>query len=218
MIKVWFHLHSEYSLDGCLKLNKIINLAEKNNIQAVILIDHNNLVPPEELEKIKKIKIISGEEIKTKEGEIIGLFLKEKIEPNLSPEETIRKIKEQGGLIIIPHPFDHFRREVIKKEALLRIVDQIDIVEIFNSRNILNSDNKKALEFAKKYNKVFIVGSDAHSIFEIDKTLIEMDDFSDPNNFLEKLKKAKFYTYRSSIFVHFLSTLNKILRKFRILK
>jgi len=213
MIKVWFHLHSEYSSDSCLKLKKILELAEKNNIKAVILTDHNNLVPQDEIAKIKRIRVILGEEVKTADGEIIGVFLKQKIEPNLSIEETIKKIKEQNGIVIVPHPFDRFRREVIKKEALFRVIEQIEVVEIFNARNLLNSDNKKAKEFAEKYNKVAIVGSDAHSIFEIDKALIELGDFSGPLDFLERLKTAKFYTKKSSLFVHLLSAINKFTRK-----
>ena len=213
MIKVWFHLHSEYSSDSCLKLKKILELAEKNNIKAVILTDHNNLVPQDEIAKIKRIRVILGEEVKTADGEIIGVFLKQKIEPNLSIEETIKKIKEQNGIVIVPHPFDRFRREVIKKEALFRVIEQIEVVEIFNARNLLNSDNKKAKEFAEKYNKVAIFCSDAHSIFEIDKALIELGDFSGPLDFLERLKTAKFYTKKSSLFVHLLSAINKFTRK-----
>jgi len=211
-MKVSFHLHSKYSKDSLLDLEKIAQIAEKNKIDAVILTDHNNLAPEKEIEKIKKIRIIPGEEIKTKEGEIIGIFLKEKIEMGLGIKETIEKIKEQKGLVIVPHPFDSFRKNRLKEKSLFENIDQIEIIEIFNSRNILNSANKKALEFAKKYNKVFIVGSDAHSQFEIAKAIIEIEDFSDQFDFLEKLKKAKFFTKKTSIFVQSLVIFNKLFK------
>lgn len=213
MIKVWFHLHSEYSSDSCLKLKKILELAEKNNIRAVILTDHNNLFVKNEIGEEGPIKIIIGEEIKTIEGEIIGIFLKQKIEPNLSIEETIKKIKEQNGIVIVPHPFDRFRREVIKKEALFRVIEQTEVVEIFNARNLLNLDNKKAADFAREYNKIPIVGSDAHIASEIKNTHIEMEDFNGPEDFLAKLKNARFYTKKSGAWVHFASTASKILKK-----
>jgi len=211
-MKIIFHLHSKYSKDSLLDLEKIAQIAEKNKIDAVILTDHNNLAPEKEIEKIKKIRIIPGEEIKTKEGEIIGIFLKEKIEMGLGIKETIEKIKEQKGLVIVPHPFDSFRKNRLKEKSLFENIDQIEIIEIFNSRNILNSANKKALEFAKKYNKVFIVGSDAHSQFEIAKAIIEIEDFSDQFDFLEKLKKAKFFTKKTSIFVQSLVIFNKLFK------
>ena len=211
-MKVSFHLHSKYSKDSLLDLEKIAQIAEKNKIEVVILADHNNLVPEKEIEKIKKIRIIPGEEIKTKEGEIIGIFLKEKIEMGLGVKETIKKIKEQKGLVIVPHPFDSFRKNRLKEKSLFENIDQIEIIEIFNSRNILNSANKKALEFAKKYNKVFIVGSDAHSQFEIAKAIIEIEDFSDQFDFLEKLKKAKFFTKKTSIFIQSLVIFNKLFK------
>jgi predicted metal-dependent phosphoesterase TrpH len=211
-MKVGFHLHSKYSKDSLLDLEKIAQIAEKNKIEVVILADHNNLVPEKEIEKIKKIRIIPGEEIKTKEGEIIGIFLKEKIEMGLGVKETIKKIKEQKGLVIVPHPFDPFRKNRLKEKSLFENIDQIDIIEIFNSRTILNFAHKKAEEIAKKYNKLTIVGSDAHTQFEIDKAIIEMDDFSDQFDFLEKLKEAKFFTKKTSIFIQSVVIFNKFFK------
>ncbi|MFN3301903.1 MAG: PHP domain-containing protein [Patescibacteria group bacterium] len=213
-MRVCFHLHSKYSKDSFLSLEKIAEIAKKNKIDVVILSDHNNLVSKDEIEKIKEIKIIAGEEIKTKEGEIIGIFLKEKIEKELSLKETIKKIKEQNGLVIVPHPFDLFRTKRIKKKALFENIDEIEIVEIFNSRTIFNFFNKKAEEFAKKHQKIIIIGSDAHSQFEIDRAIIEMEDFKDQFDFLKKLKEAKFYPKKTSLFIQPIVIINKILRFF----
>lgn len=213
MIRVCFHLHSEYSSDSLLSLEKIADEAEKNQINVVIITDHDNLIPPLEAEKIAKVRVIVGEEIKTSEGEIIGIFLKERIVPGLSVAETIKKIKEQKGLVVVPHPFDRFRLEAIERKAFLSNINQIDIIEVFNARNILEADNKKALDFAEKNQKVKIVGSDAHLASEIKNTYIEMENFNGPNDFLIKLKKAKFFTKKTPIWNHFFSTTNKIFKK-----
>jgi len=104
------------------------------------------------------------------EGEITGLFLKEWVPPRFSLEDTIQKIKFQGGLVCITHPFCRFRRSKLKFETLRRIIESVDIVEIFNSRNILQADNKKAFIFARDNNKLMVVGSDAHIGYEYGKS------------------------------------------------
>ena len=213
MIKVCFHIHSNYSKDSFLSLEKIAEIAKKNKIDLVILADHNNLAPERKIEKIKEVKIILGEEIKTKDGEIIGIFLKEKIEKNLSLKETIKKIKEQNGLVVVPHPFDFFRKNRIKKDAFEKNLEEIDIIEIFNSRTIFDLANRKSKEFAEKHNKAMIVGCDAHSQFEIKNALIEIEEFKDQFDFLEKLKKAKFYFKKTPIFIHLFAPFNKIFKK-----
>ncbi len=212
-MKVCFHIHSQYSKDSFLNLEKIVDFAKKNKIDVVILSDHNNLAPEKEIKKFKEIRIIPGEEIKTNQGEIIGIFLKEKIPAGLSLEETVKKIKEQKGLVVIPHPFDCLRRNRLKKSSLFKIVNQIDIIEVFNALNLFNSANKKAEEFAQKEKKIKIVGSDAHLLKEINKAIIEMDNFSDQFDFLEKLKKAKFYIKRPNLLFFIFSTLMKGLKK-----
>jgi len=110
MLRIEMHLHTRYSIDSYLKLETIIEVCQKKDINAVAVTDHGTIEGAEKLrEKIEKknakIKVITGEEIFTTKGEIIGLFLKERIPYLLSPEETIRRIKKQGGLVYIPHPF-----------------------------------------------------------------------------------------------------------------
>jgi len=210
MIRVVFHVHSNYSSDSNLRLEKIAETCRRKNINVAILADHNNLAPAK---TINGVRIISGEEVKTDQGEIIGLFLNNKIQQGLSPKETVKKIKEQEGLIIVPHPFDRFRQEVIKKEALIDIIDDVDIIEVFNARNVLEMDNKRAEDLAKRYNKIKIVGSDAHLSCEIGNTYMEMEDFSGAAEFLKSLRKARFYTKKASIYVHLISKIIKILKK-----
>ncbi|MDD2646457.1 MAG: PHP-associated domain-containing protein [Patescibacteria group bacterium] len=215
MVKAVFHIHSKYSSDSFSSLEKIAGFCQKKNINLVFLCDHNNLAPTT---TINGVQIIGGEEIKTREGEIIGLFVKEKIEPNLLLAETIKKIKEQGGLVATPHPFNSLIRrwsgKKIQPENLLKNIDQIDIVEVFNARNIYPVDNKKALEFAEKNKKIKIVGSDAHVINEIDNTSFLIDNFSTPQEFLNNLSRAEFSTKTGSLVDQLKSLFVKIIKFF----
>lgn len=213
MFRITFHVHSQYSPDSILSLKKIEQICLKKGIDVAILADHNNLADRKPVEKFTKVKIIPGEEINTKEGEVIGIFIEEKTPPGLTPEETIRQIKGQGGLVVIPHPFDRFRRKVLNQQSLIRNIKDIDIIEVFTARNILNKDNQKALELAKKYGKVKIIGSDAHLTSELGNTYMEFEPFDSPRDFLEKLKEAKFYTQKASLFVHPLSKIIKVLKR-----
>ncbi len=215
MIKVVFHIHSQYSSDSISSLEKIARFCQKKNIQVVLLADHNNLAPTT---IINNVKIIGNEEIQTSEGEVVGLFIKEKILPGLSLAATIKKIKDQGGLVAIPHPFNSLIRclsgKKISWQNLIKHIKDIDLVEIFNARNFLAGDNQKALDFANQYHKTKIVASDAHLIPEIDNTYFLMENFSTPQEFLTNLATAKFYTKTGSLFHQLLSLFVKIKKLF----
>ena len=214
MIKAVFHVHSEYSRDSLSSLGKIARFCQKKNIQVVLLADHDNLAPSV---VIDGVRILGGEEIKTAQGEIIGLFIKEKIAPGLPLAETIQKIKAQGGLVVIPHPFNslirRFSGKRITAQNLQNNLANLDAIEVFNARNVLAGDNQKAQEFADQYHKTKIVGSDAHLIAEIDNTYFIMNDFSTPQEFLTSLATAEFHTKTTSIFHQFLSLCIRIIKK-----
>jgi predicted metal-dependent phosphoesterase TrpH len=215
MIKAVFHIHSKYSRDSISSLEKIAEFCQKKNIQVVFLADHDNLAPSA---TINGVRIIGNEEIKTAQGEIIGLFIKEKIAPGLPLAETIQKIKAQGGLIIIPHPFNslirRFSGKRISAQNLQDNLGNIDAIEVFNARNVLTSDNQAALNFAEQYHKTKIVGSDAHLIAEIDNTYFIMNDFSTPQEFLANLATAELHTRSASILHQFFSLCVRIIKKY----
>jgi len=214
MIKAVFHIHSKYSRDSISSLEKIARFCQKKNIQVVFLADHDNLAPSA---TINGVRIIGNEEIKTAQGEIIAIFIKEKIAPSLPLAETIQKIKAQGGLVVIPHPFNSLIRRLggrrISWQNLQENLTNIDAIEIFNARNVLSGDNQKALEFAEQYHKTKIVGSDAHLIREIDNTYFLMNDFSTPQEFLANLATAEFHTKTGFIFHQFFTLGVRIIKK-----
>ncbi len=202
MLNIELHLHTHYSKDSLLPLKKIVSTCKKRKINGVAVTDHNTIKGALELKEMSPFKVVVGEEISTNEGEIIGYFLKEEISPRLSPEETIEKIRDQNGIVCIPHPFDYFRKARITGKSLERIVDRVDMVEVFNSRNVVGKSNDLALQLARDHNLACVVGSDAHLNREIGMSYIVMEDFSGPQDFLMNLKNARLVTRKSSLLVH----------------
>lgn len=139
------------------------------------------------------------------------MFLNKKISPGLSPEETIEKIKEQAGLVYIPHPFDRLRSSAIKEEILNKIISDIDIIEVFNSRNLFKKDNDKALSFANEHNILKGVGSDSHTKWEVGQSYLEIENFKDAEEFIINMNNSTLKTKKSSILVHFITKFIKIL-------
>lgn len=225
MLRMEMHLHTQYSIDSYLKLDTIIKICQKKGINALAVTDHGTIEGAERLrekieEKNAKIKVITGEEIFTAKGEVIGLFLKERIPYLLSLEETIRRIKEQGGLVYIPHPFIPFMANCLGKE-LYQFSKEIDIIEIFNARTMFKAGLRKTRQFAQDNKLITVVASDAHTRFEIGNAYMELEDFNGPREFLRNLRGAKAVIKRGGWLFSPLSYailfLNKIRRKDKLL-
>ena len=136
----------------------------------------------------KPIVVIVGEEVKTAQGEVIGLYLRERIAPGMSMGDTIAAIQEQGGLVYMPHPFDRLHT-IPDAPTLLRNLDQIDILEVYNSRLLFDSFNDDALRFASKYNLIQAAGSDAHVLPGIGTAFNRMPAFEGPEEFLLAMRQ-----------------------------
>ena len=155
------HCHTCYSQDSTALPEEMVEAALKKGINCLAISDHGEIKGARkaiEYAKDKPILIIPGIEIKSKEGDVLGLNVKEIIPNKLSAEETIKKIKELGGLAIIPHPFGWL---CSFKGDIEEIAEEIDGIEVFNA-SIFGLGNKKALDFAQKFNLPFTAGSDAH--------------------------------------------------------
>lgn len=168
MVTVDLHTHSILSYDGGLDEDDYKRVIALGKLQYIAITDHN------EVEFAKRMKekignaIIVGEEIMTQEGEIIGLFLKEKIEPNLSVLATVTEIKKQNGLVYIPHPFETVRSG-LAMHVLTSIFKDIDIIETFNGRGIFTNKNREVEEFLARFSDshsfATAASSDAHCVF-----------------------------------------------------
>lgn len=209
-LKIGLHIHSWLSGDTSWTREQFIDLYQQAGFDALVVCDHDEITAAQELEKMNLFRIVIGEEICTKEGEIIGLFLKFKIPDGLSMSETILKIRAQKGLVCLPHPFDRLRHNVINLETLEKNLNQIDLIEIFNARSIFKKDDQKAQELATKHQIAQIVGSDAHTKSEISCVYMEIDDFKSPDQFLQSIKKGRIIAKKSPIWVHLLTKIKKI--------
>jgi len=155
------------------------------------------------------LKIIPSEEVKSSEGEIIGYFLSELVPKGLTPEETVCRIKGQGGLVCVPHPFDTMRTASrLDTPALDRLVQAglVDILEVFNSRAVNAADNERALAYAQEHNLAMSAGSDAHTLVEVGRAYAEIPPFETPQEFLEGLRRGKVRGTLSSRLIHLGST------------
>ena len=154
--------------------------------------DHNAIRGAIELAEQLPCRVIVGEELKTHAGEIIGLFLKERIPQGIRPEEAARNIREQGGIVYVPHPFDPIRNN-LRSDVLDELVglDLVDGIEVLNGKTSLKSLNKKALDYASEHDLAIGAGSDAHVAEAIGAAYMQMPDFDNPADFLKSMRSGQ---------------------------
>jgi predicted metal-dependent phosphoesterase TrpH len=205
LIKADLHIHTCYSMDCLTPLEKIVERCLKLNINCVAVADHNTITGALKLKGIAPFQVIVAEEILTPMGEIMGLFLSEKVSQGLSPHEAISRIRSQGGLVAIPHPFGRSLPWSVNRLTSSEILSQIDIIEVFNSRTPFFDSNAKARKLAKEQGKAGSAGSDAHTLREIGRAYVEMLEFDGPDDFLNSLAQGKIFGQKSSHLAHFAS-------------
>ena len=210
------HMHSHFSPDSEVSPEAIAKRCADVGLDYVAVTDHNSIEGSVAVKAIAPFKVIIGEEVGSAAGEITGLFLKETIPAGLTALQTVERIKDQGGLVSIPHPFDRFRSHVIDKAALHEIIPYIDIVEGFNSRNNLARDDRKAQEFARTHGFITSGVTDAHTTMEIGRTYVEMPEFDgSPEDFLRALAEGHIVGRRMTPLIHVLTTLTKIKKRIK---
>jgi predicted metal-dependent phosphoesterase TrpH/glycosyltransferase involved in cell wall biosynthesis len=193
-IHVDLHMHTDHSPDCATPVDVLLSTAKERGLGAIAITDHNEisgaLAARELAEETGEVKVIVAEEVKTAEqGEVIGLFLSEKIPRGMTMAETIAEIRRQGGLVYVPHPFDRLH-SVPDYEHLLDMVEDIDILEVFNPRVALTAFNEEAERFAAKYRIVPGAGSDSHVAQGLGSVMIRVHDFEGPEEFLEAMRDA----------------------------
>jgi hypothetical protein len=195
-------MHTDHSHDCATPVEVLLATARDQGLAAIAVTDHNEVSGAlDAAAKAERygIKVIVGEEVKTaSQGEVIGLFLQEKIPRGMTLAETVAEIKRQGGLVYVPHPFDRMH-SVPDYEHLLTILDDIDVIEIYNPRVAIGSFNEEAARFAHKYRIVAGAGSDSHVAQGLGSVRIRMQDFDGPEEFLESLRAADIITKPSSL-------------------
>jgi predicted metal-dependent phosphoesterase TrpH len=188
------HMHTNWSHDCAVDPADLIMHAEAVGLGAIAVTDHNVLggaLETTDLARDHELMVIPGEEIKTDgQGEVIGLFLREEIPRGLSFADTVRAIKEQDGLVYLPHPFD--RMHAIADPATLHEhLSDVDVFEVYNARLLFEAYNDEALRFARKYNLTMGAGSDAHVLQGVGTGAVRMRAFDGPEEFLLSLRSAQ---------------------------
>jgi len=199
-IHVDLHMHTDHSPDCATPVPTLLDAATKVGLGAIAVTDHNEISGAlEAREMANGIKVIVAEEVKTADqGEVIGLFIEEKIPRGMTLQETIAEIRRQGGLVYVPHPFDRMHA-VPDYEHLLDVVEEIDAIEVFNPRVAFTAFNDEAARFAAKYRIVAGAGSDSHVAQGLGSVKIKMRDFDGPEEFLESLRDADIVRKRQSL-------------------
>jgi predicted metal-dependent phosphoesterase TrpH len=188
------HMHTSWSHDCAVDAADLIMYAEGTGLGAIAVTDHNvfgGALETAELARDRDLIVIPGEEVKTDgQGEVIGLFLKEEIPRGLSFANTVAAIKEQGGLVYLPHPFDRMH-SIPEPATLQRHLAEIDVFEVYNARLLFEAYNDEALRFARKYNLTMGAGSDAHVLQGVGTGAVRMRAFEGPEEFLVSLRSAQ---------------------------
>ncbi len=203
-------MHTHFSPDSEMSPERLVARCLEVGLSCVAVTDHDSIEGALEVRGLASFTVIIGEEVASSQGEITGLFLQEQVPPGLSPVETARRIKDQGGLVSLPHPFDRFRRRVISRSALEEMTPYVDIVEVFNARNNMAADDRKAYDFALERQLLTSGVSDAHTPYELGRAHVEMPEFDGtPEDFMRALAEGKIVGRRTSPLIHVLTTFTK---------
>ncbi|HEY5639989.1 MAG TPA: CehA/McbA family metallohydrolase [Dehalococcoidia bacterium] len=216
LIRADLHNHSYYSPDSIASPEELLRRATARRIDVLAVTDHDTTrggLAAQGLaaKNFPGLRVIVGEEVRTRDGEILGLFLSEDVPRGLSAEETIARIKAQGGVAGAPHPYDMFRSG-LKPDVLERIATDLDFIEGLNARMVFSSHNDRAREFAESHGLPMSAASDAHSRREVGRAYVEMPDFRTPAEFVESLRKGRLRGRLSSPLIHLWSRYAKMRR------
>lgn len=233
MIAVDLHVHTYHSPDSDTPVSAIAQACATTGIDCVAITDHNCIEGALELQRAGAVRVIVGEEIRTTAGELLGLFLSELVPPGLEPLETIARVRAQGGLVCMPHPFSRWpvarpfslgyrngstfvpdgRLQRMNGLLTQNVLQAVDMIEVMNARTPFSSNLTAARHLAELYSVPGTAGSDAHTAREIGRARTEMAEFSDAGSFLEAMREARATGVQSSFLVHFSSTWVKLRRK-----
>jgi len=214
MLVIDFHSHTFASKDSLTSPTDLIHAACHRGLDRVVITDHNTIAGARAAQVLDPELVIIGEEIMTTKGEILAAYVREEIPLGLSPQETIRRLKDQGAFISVSHPFDELRKGAWHEDDLLEILPFVDAIEVYNSRCMFPSFNRRAKEFAEKHNIAGTVGSDAHAAFELGRSLMLLDQFTGPEEMRQVIRRGIPHVRWSPPWFHLSSRYASIRKKF----
>lgn len=205
MLRVEFHCHTTYSKDSLMTIDRVLAGIRRKGIHKVAITDHNTLRGALLAKEREPEAVILGEEIMTQGGELLALFLQEKVPPHLTPIETIERLRAKGAFICVAHPFDTRRKGHWDLQTLEEIAPLVDAIEVFNARTLVPSANRKAQQFTQTHYLTGMVGSDAHASIELGRATMLLPEFDDAEGLRQALKGARAEVRHSAPWVHLLS-------------
>ncbi len=190
-VRVDLHSHTMWSGDATTTPDELEQAVRAAGIDVLCITDHTTINGALELAGGLPCRVVVGEELRTHAGEIIGLFLTQRLPFGLAPRDAARRIRDQGGVVYVPHPFDPMRAN-LREPELVDLAEQglLDAVEVRNAKTSLEHLNERAAGFAATYGLAAGAGSDAHVPEAIGSAYVEMPDFDGPDAFLEALREA----------------------------
>ncbi len=191
-IRVDLHTHTMWSGDSTTTPDEVEEAVVASGLDVLCITDHNAIAGAVQLAERLPCRVVVGEELRTHAGEIIGLFLTERVPFGVPPADAARMIRDQGGVVYVPHPFDPMRRN-LAEPALRALTDEglVDAIEVVNAKTSLPSLNRRAADFAAEHALVPGAGSDAHVPLALGAAYVEMPDFDGPHDFLARLAEGR---------------------------
>jgi len=213
MLRVEFHCHTIVSKDSLTRPRDLVETCRRKGIDRVVVTDHNSIKGARAAQALDPERVIVGEEILTTRGEILAAFVREEIPAGLTPQETIRRLKDQGAFISVSHPFDRLREGGWEETDLLEILPLVDAIEVFNSRCMDRRFNAAARLFAERHNLAGTIGSDAHAAFELGRSVLLLDPFEGPEGLRKVIQRGIPQTKPTPPWVHLVSRYAVIRKK-----
>lgn len=191
-VRVDMHCHTMWSGDSTTTPDEVKEFVAAAALDVLCITDHNTTNGAFALADELPCRVVIAEEVKTHAGEIIGLFLTERIPIGLQPLAVVEAIKEQGGLVYIPHPFDPLRNN-LRTDVLTELVDAgfVDAIEGLNGKTSLGHLNQQGVDFGREHGLAVGAGSDAHVPEAFGTAYVEMPDFDGPESFLAALRQGR---------------------------
>ena len=212
------HSHTSASFDCLSAPRDVVRAAASRGLTHLAITDHERLEGAFEARQAAPdgLTVIVGEEVRTRDGDLVCLFLEEAVPRGLSAEETIAAVREQGGLVGVPHPFDRSRGSLLRDMTMAALAPQVDWIETHNARVMVGDGNLKAALFATEHGLPGIAVSDAHSVLEVGIAYTAFDgDPSTPEGLLEALATALIVPGRASYYVRLATPLAKVVHRLR---
>lgn len=208
-----FHMHTHLSPDGSLHEHDISRALEAGVLHTVAITDHDAIDEALHLQSVFGDRIIVGEEITTSEGEIIGLYLSKLVQRGMSAVKTVEAIREQNGLVYIPHPFEKARKG-LSETTLNSIASDVDIIEVRNGRSFSSRARLKAATWAEQNIVAQAASSDAHGFHGWGRVFTELSEPPTRDTLVELIGSATLHGNLNGILAYGYPKLNRFRKRF----